>query len=235
MDLKKILAYQEIDKKIYQLEMELRQSKSAQEYAKAMSVYKAKNEEMMKCLRDANEIVVIVDRYRRSFELYNNEVNGLSEVLDSFEELKEIDKYEKKINGYMKDLQSAEKDLFKMSNKMDECIEVSKKALQDLVKLENIIMTRRQDMQKLKNLVDGKAKEYVAELKKLQSELPADFIQKYAQIRKNKKMPVLVPSSDNYKSCMGCGMDLSNELSIKLQAKQIIECPNCGRLIYNAN
>ena len=46
-------------------------------------------------------------------------------------------------------------------------------------------------------------------------------------------MPVLVPSSDNFKACLGCGMDISSDLTIKLQGGGIVECPNCGRLIYN--
>ncbi len=233
MDLQKILAYQDIDKKVYACEIELKQSKPAQEYAKAMSVYKAKTEEMMKSIRDADEIAIIVERYKQTYKTIFEEMNGLNEVFSSFEELKEIDKYEKKIAQFQKELLNIERELTRLAKKMDECIEVSKKSLDDLKKLEDIIKIRKVDMQKIKVAIEEKAKDFLVELKKLQAEIPPNVIAKYNEIRKNKKMPVLVACSDNYKSCLGCGMDISSDLSIKLQNNQIVECPNCGRLIFN--
>lgn len=233
MDLQKILEYQDIDKKVYACEMELKQSKAAQDYAKAMSVYKSRIEDMMKSIRDADEIAVLVDRYKQTYKSIFEEMNGLNEVYESFEELKEIDRYEKKIAQFQKELLNIERELTRLSKKMDECIEVSKKSLDDLKKLEDIIKVRKIEMQKIKTSIEEKAKTYLVELKKLQAEIPANIVTKYTEIRKNKKMPVLVPCSDNFKSCQGCGMDISQDLTIKLQNKQIVECPNCGRLIYN--
>ncbi len=233
MNLQKILSYQEIDKKVYACEMELKQSKTAQEYAKAMTMYKAKTEDMMKKIREAEEIAVLVERYKQTYKNIFEEINGLSDVLESFEELKEIDKYEKKIAQFQKELLNIERELTRLSKKMDECIEISKKSLEQLKQLEEIIMRSKFIMQKMKAEVEEKAKTHLLELKKLQAELPPNLIAKYNEIRKNKKMPVLVPASENYKACLGCGMDISSDLSIKLQGGQIVECPNCGRLIYN--
>ncbi len=234
MELQKILAYQDIDKKVYACELELKQSKTAQEYAKAMTMYKSRTEDMMKSIREADEVAVLAERYKQTYKNILDEINGLNEVLDSFEELKEIDKYEKKIAQFQKELLNIERELTRLSKKMDECIDISKKSLDDLKKLEDIIKVRKIDMQKIKTEIEGKAKGYLIELKKLQSELPSNLVEKYNQIRKNKKMPVLVPASNDYKACSGCGMDISSDLTIKLQGGQIVECPNCGRLIYNA-
>lgn len=233
MNLQKILEYQNIDRKVYACEIEFKQSKPAQEYAKAMSLYKTKTEDMIKSVRDADDVAVIVERYKQTYKNILEEMNGLNDVFDSFEELKEIDKYEKKIAQFQKDLLNIERELTRLAKKMDECIDISKKSLLDLKKLEDIIKARKIDMQKIKSEIDIKTKEYIAELKKLQADIPANVIAKYNEIRKNKKMPVLVPCSDNFKECLGCGMDLSSDLTIKLQGKQIVECPNCGRLIYN--
>ena len=233
MDLQKILAYQDIDKKVYACEMELKQSKVAQEYAKAMTVYKAKTEDMMKSIRDADEIAVLVDRYKQTYKSILEEMNGLNEVFESFEELKEIDRYEKKIAQYQKELLNIEHELTRLAKKMDDCIDVSKTSLEALKKLEEMIKIRKYEMQKLKTSIEERAKEFLLELKKLQGEIPQEIIAKYNAIRKNKKMPVLVPCSDDFKACHGCGMDISSDLSIKLKDKQIVECPNCGRLIYN--
>ena len=185
MELQKILAYQDIDKKVYACELELKQSKTAQEYAKAMTMYKSRTEDMMKSIREADEVAVLAERYKQTYKNILDEINGLNEVLDSFEELKEIDKYEKKIAQFQKELLNIERELTRLSKKMDECIDISKKSLDDLKKLEDIIKVRKIDMQKIKTEIEGKAKGYLIELKKLQSELPSNLVEKYNQIRKN--------------------------------------------------
>ena len=69
-----------------------------------------------------------------------------------------------------------ERELTRLSKKMDECIEISKKSLEDLKKLEDIIKVRKIDMQKIKIAIEDKAKVYIAELKKLQSEIPENVL-----------------------------------------------------------
>lgn len=233
MDLQKLLKYQEIDKKIYDCEIKLKQSKPAQEYAKAMSLYKAKTDEMVKSVRDADDIAITVERYKQTYKKILERMSDLNDVFESFEELKEIDKYEKEIAQSQKDLLNIERDLTRLSKKMDECIDTSKNALEYLKRLEELIKIKRGEMQQIKTEIEVSAKKFMVELKKLQAEIPENVVGKYTEIRKNKKMPVLVPCSDDFKSCLGCGMDISSDLTFKLQGKQIVECPNCGRLIYN--
>lgn len=232
MNLQKILDYQRVDSQIHAMEVELKNSQPAKDYAKAMGLRKVCTDDLMKSLRDAEDIAVLVDRFRQTYQKINDEMNGLDDVLDSFEELKEIDRYEKKIAQYQKELLNVEHELTKLTKRMDDCIRISKESFAKVAKCEDIIKNAKVEMQKIKHGMQDKVSGFIKQLNELKTDIPSDILAKYNEIRKN-KMPVLVPSSDNYTACMGCGMDLPNSLSSKLEANEIVECPNCGRMIYN--
>lgn len=232
MNLEKILEYQRVDKQIYAMEVELKNTKAAKDYAKAMGLRKACADDLMKSLREAEEIAVLVDRFRQTYQKINEEMNGLDDVLDSFEELKEIDRYEKKIAQYQKELLNVEHELTKLTKKMDDCIKISKDSYIKVAKCEEIIKIAKTEMQKIKHGMQEKVNVFMRQLNELKADIPEEIIVKYNAIRKN-KMPVLVPCSDKFTACQGCGMDIPNNLSSELANKGIVECPNCGRLIYN--
>lgn len=232
MNLEKILEYQRIDKQIYAMEVELKNTEAAKNYAKAMGLRKACTDDLMKSLRDSEEIAILVDRYRQTYQKINDEMNGLDDVLDSFEELKEIDKYEKKIAQYQKELLNVEHELTKLTKRMDDCIKISKDSFAKVAKCDDIIKNAKNEMQKIKQGMQEKVNVLMRKLNDLKLDIPKEIIDKYNAIRKN-KMPVLVPCSDKFTACQGCGMDIPNNLSSMLAKNEIVECPNCGRLIYN--
>lgn len=233
MDLQKILEYQKIDSQIYQFEVKLKNSDVAKKYATAMKAYKNKNEDMIKSIRDADEIAILVDRHRQTYKKINDEINDLINEIDSFEELKEIDKYEKKIAQYQKDLLNIEHELTKLAKKMDDCIKNSQECLNNLANLEKNIKLCQVAIQELKNSMLNEVKQLKSKMEDLKKDIPKDIIEKYTSIRKGGKMPVLVECSDNFNSCTGCGMDVPNNLQTKLRDGEIVECPNCGRMIYS--
>ena len=120
MELQKILDYQKVDLEIYNLENKLKGSDAAKAYAKASSLKKANTEDAQKCVRDAEEVTVLIERYRHSYDKIASEIVGIADVLDTFEEHKEIDMFEKKIEQYKKELQSIEREMTRLAKKLND-------------------------------------------------------------------------------------------------------------------
>ena len=75
-----------------------------------------------------------------------------------------------------------------------------------------------------------KVKAALAEVEKKCSE---KFLEVYKRLRKQKKLPVIVPLQDG-RSCGGCFMELAGDAIVKLGSEPFIECPDCGRILYKA-
>ena len=232
MELQKILDYQKVDLQIYKLENELKNSAAAKAYANANISRKSNTEDAQKCVRDAEEVTVLIDRYRQNYDKIASEILGIADVLDTFEEPKEIDMFEKKIEQYKKELQSIEREMTRLSNKLNECSSKGKSCLNAVIKCNKDIAVSKSQIETLKKEMQSKVVVLMKSLAELKQTLPAEFLVKYSEIRKNHKMPVLVAFNESKKSCNGCGMDLPSSASSELVAGKLIDCPNCGRIIY---
>ena len=232
MELQEILDYQKVDLQIYKLENELKNSPAAKAYAVANSSKKANTEDAQKCVRDAEEVTILIERYRHSYDKIASEIVGIADVLDTFEEPKEIDMFEKKIEQYKKELQSIEREITKLSNRLDTCSAKGKSCLNAVILCNKEIATSKVEIERLKKEMQGKVVELMKSLAALKPQLTHEFLKKYKEIRNNHKMPVLVQFNVSKKSCQGCGMDLHSSLVSDLGIGKLIDCPNCDRIIY---
>ena len=232
MDLQKILDYQTVDMQLFKLEMALRNSDAGKSLAASKSEMAKKAGDIQKCVKDADEVKVIVEKYREIYKKIAFEMSELSDVLEHFEEPKEIDRYEKQIDQSKKKLLEIEKELTKLVKKMDECVS---RANESLVKYSEFNKTAQVAMKKLNEMkasMQNEAKELNEKLKELKKVLPENFIEKYNNIKKNGKMPVLVEGDTENKICKGCRMELYNKELEMLDGGKLVECPNCGRILY---
>ena len=85
---------------------------------------------------------------------------------------------------------------------------------------------------KLKADVEPKIAELKAQLAKIQKDIDSKLYQKYMQKRENRIFPVFVALTEN--KCGGCRMEISASKlgAMKNNEFGVIECENCGRIIY---
>lgn len=230
MNLKDLLEYQKVDNELFTLEMQVKTSKEAKEIANYSEIKKKSMDDYHKNLRDIEDALTHIEKYNKAYAKTNAEIDELIDVLGDFQELKEIDKYEKLIAQQQKDLMSIEKELYKLNNMIDECEKICKQSITNFAKCNKLIAERKAVVDNLMASMKDKVAEIKGRMKELASKIPADVLIKYNNARKSNRLPIVVPL--NGSNCSGCGMDLPSSETAAIKENTIIDCPNCGRLIY---
>lgn len=82
-----------------------------------------------------------------------------------------------------------------------------------------------------KTNLDARVAEIKADRARLTEGLDEDLLDRYDRLFKTKQGTVVVPLE--HEVCMGCHMKVTSQTSVQLRAqKEIIHCPQCGRMLY---
>ena len=227
----KILEYQKTEGALIKLENELSKS-GDKEKASAIS-QELKNYHSRLLVLEANAKKVN-DAYTKAVKKYQEYNEKLAELEKQIETVSDAnyDLYEKAYKDFASIATGLEKEITKLhneiksiSNEYEEIIKKSKIGRENFDKY-------KEKYTKLKNELEPKIAELKSELAKIQKDVDPKLMQKYAQKRENKIFPVFVPLSD--KQCGGCRMEVSASKlgAMKNNEFGIIECENCGRIIY---
>lgn len=231
MNLEKILAYQEQDLALRNLELKIEKSK---DYAIAEKA-KEKFLNLGNIAKQTEKAAgVLYDNYKK----LENYVNNVSSKLDELEKLLEKDLSDKileKIDDQIKKLHSnlnaLEKELNKMPKNIDETIRRNEEARKEGANIRHVFNEAKQRFDALRDELTPKIKEYRAKLAELAKSIDKELFAKYQSLRKDKVMPAFVKAVDG-ESCGGCMMHLSAAAIAKLKEKGMIECESCRRIIY---
>ncbi|HEY8444425.1 MAG TPA: C4-type zinc ribbon domain-containing protein [Clostridia bacterium] len=231
MNLEKILAYQEQDLALRNLELQIEKSK---DYAIAE---KAK-ENFLKLGNIAKQTEKVAgdlyDRYKK-LESFANGVNSKLEELEKVLEMdlseKNIEKIDDQIKKLQSNLSALEKELQRMPKNIDETLKRNEEARKEGANMRHVFNEAKQRFDALKDQIAPKIQEYKTKLAELAKGIDKDLFAKYQSLRKDKVLPAIVKAVDGG-NCGGCGMQLSAAAVTKLKEKGIIECESCRRIIY---
>lgn len=67
-------------------------------------------------------------------------------------------------------------------------------------------------------------------LKEIEKKVEPSLMERYLEKRKNKIFPIVYEASGDF--CGACGTELPLTLKNKLKAGEVIDCANCGRILY---
>lgn len=185
--------------------------------------------EMGKLVNEKNEAY---KQIRGRYETLSKEFYGDKERLSSANksnsnELKEL---KAKTGSYINDLSAIRADLRVLKPDID-------KLDADLVKARNQLKQMSDEYNQLKKQYEEQIKEMgisVDELRKERQELKAridkELMDKYQMLRKHKQIAIASVDKDK---CGGCNMSLPSAiLTAVKEGNRIIECENCGRILY---
>lgn len=82
----------------------------------------------------------------------------------------------------------------------------------------------------LKDSVADKKASIEKELEEIKKNVDPVLMDKYLKKRANKMYPIAFPVKNNV--CGACNMELSMSVMNKLKNGEVVECDNCGRLLY---
>ncbi len=230
MDIKKILEYQEKDKKVINLERELDSSEDKKIYQSMQNVAKDAQARSASLDKSAEDVVREYNNLKKAFDdnqklLDNLEKKDLTNLDENgIKELKEL------TNKIISNLNYLEKKIMAQADAVKKILD----EFDNTKKRYNAAKTKhtehKQKFEAEKAKLEPEIEKAQAELAELEKGIDKDLLARYKAKRTDKFFPIFVPLRGS--SCGGCMMELSVAQIEKLKKNGILECENCRRYIY---
>lgn len=225
-----LLNYQQADAKLRKIEVELAGSPARKKAASAKSYLEGVNDNVNRLDDKAGHLSsdyegILAERKRITEQLEElqkalleaedeNEINYLSKKLDAL--TSSIKSLAGKINGVTEDSQKVVKEYATIRNATKSAQAQFGEAKEEYDKLKASVAQDKQAIEK--------------ELEDLKKSVDPLLMEKYAKKRANKMFPIVYEVTGNV--CGACRMELSMLELNKLKNGEIIECDQCGRMLY---
>ncbi len=230
MNLEGLLKYQELDKKLYDVEQKLVNNayrKKANELAQLAKKAQAKSAELE---AEADKLITEIEQIKKNYEINKKKSDEM--VSTNIENLKpeDLDKLMTLKGKIMSNLNILEKMLQKSAERINAI-------LSDFNKTKKVYDEARVQFAACKGKIDELGKQYEPEKQKIKNDLLAlekdvdkAILADYKKIR-NDTFPVIVPlTGGNF--CGGCHMELPKIAVSHIKEKGMIVCEHCKRFIY---
>lgn len=228
MQIKEMLEYQKLDGEIRKLEAEIKNSEERKNATKMQDYLRDSQAKLISLEKTSEKLLGI---YKKAMQAYNDFAEKLDKLLKegTGENPEEVTQKLERANQFMlvsnkleKDIESLSSSIAKVNSEFDSIMKNSKTAKANFEVYKN-------RFNELKVKVEPKLAELKAEQAKLKSKIDAELLSKYNH-KAESKYPVFVPMKDN--RCGGCRMEISGTKLKQLKEKGVIECENCGRIIF---
>ena len=231
MDIKKILEYQKLDGKLFQIEKKLNQSENKKKCVELSNVAREAQAKSSKLEQDAASVAKDIEGL---FAIADQNKLKIKQILNQNVEKMTEEQIESSLALRDKLLQN----LSIIDKKATKLAETANGILSEFNKTK---VNYKEAGEKYKTYKDSYDKEVAEaspvieslkkELNDLEKGIDSKLLEEYKKRRNDRIFPVLVPL--NNKCCGGCHMEVPASSLSKLEAEGILTCENCRRIIYN--
>lgn len=226
--MKNMLKYQELDQEIVRLESELSQNgdrKNAIKMQQLLKDYQSKLIEINK------KMASLQDEFEKYRCIFDQMVENLGVVLKN-----QDSKDEKKLTGLIEANDAITNNLLRLEKKISAIVNDCNSIQNEYNTIMKNARSAKTNLEKYKenfaitkSETEKKIEEIKKELEKIEKVANKSLLAKYKQKRSD-KANVFVQDING--KCGGCRMEISAVNKSKLKAEGMIECENCGRIIY---
>lgn len=229
--LEKILEYQRTDMEVYKMEKELNQSDEVKMLQRCKKTFDEKKNMLLQLHRELDEAFAQIAALDIRVEAVKTSQDESAYNPDKKEELSELIAMEKEFAKYEAEVDALGKELSRLIKKINDIGFYNKRINEEMQAINAEYQKINRILSEKKETMLKKARPILKKLQELIPELDKKYYEKYAELRKEKKMPAFVVYNEG--SCGGCGMDISIEVKAKLvNVGDVTECPHCGRVVY---
>lgn len=227
--MQEIIKYQEIDSNLRKLENELGSSKNRKSAAEMQQYLKEGQNKLLKLEEVADSLM---KQYQKATNLYNDFVQKLEQLTkavdsDNGEKSAEL---EAMINNFTSTADNLENNISVLANKIAAANKEFELLMSNAKKAKHNLEIYKANYSKEKERLDPQINKLKVELEKQKTKVDSALLAKYLAKAESRLFPIFVSEANG--KCGGCRMEISaGKLSV-LKSKGIIECENCGRLIY---
>ena len=229
--LDKILEYQTVETELIALETEVSKSKDRE---KASEIQQNLKNQHAKLLALENSAKVVGEQYKKATEKYEEYLKKLEKLE---EEVKNADPEKAELYAKMyKDFATVSANLERDIQNIHASVQQISRDYEDIIRKSKFDRERfdkfKASYSKLKAEKEPQIEATKAKLEALAKSIDPKLMSIYRQKREGRIFPVFVALAVN--KCGGCRMEISASKlgQMKTNNLGVIECENCGRLIY---
>lgn len=229
--IKNLLEYQKVDTELREIEISLKQSEERKKASSAKNFLNGANESVAKLDQRAEELV---GKFNASLKL----LNQLEDEVKEYEGIDDMD--EDQLSYVKKKAQALTEEINNLTSAIDGLSKEIESVLKEFSQLKADIKKAKAQYSEygpkyneLKASKEDEINKIQARLKKLETGIDAEVLEKYKQRRKDKIFPVLNEAQEMSKHAYcRCGTELSLTDYGNLKNGNIVECDSCHRLLY---
>ncbi len=230
MELKAILDYQEVDKKLFSLEQSLAKDPNKQKCAQLNQTARDSQVKSNQLEEQASAIIKEMDELQKT--IASTKKHGL-EVLKADPEKMDEDEIDELLNRK----ERVASNLTLLDKRLTKLAETINQILSEFNRTIKLYNDAKVQYQKFKAAYDQKVSELQPQMNAIKTELTAlakkvdkETLEKYNKKREDKIFPVYVQLVGN--ACGRCRMELSASAISKLKSEHMLTCENCRSIIY---
>jgi len=227
--MQEMIRYQQIDMQIRKLNAELASSKNKKGAGEMQQYLKDGQAKLLKLEEVAENLT---KQYEKAVKLYNDFVTKLETLNKSVESLnvEKVEELENTINNFKANSETLENNISALANKINQANKEFEVLMNNAKKAKHNLEVYKANYNKEKAQIEPEIARLSKELLDQKAKVDKNLLAKYTQKSEGKAFPIFVPETDG--KCGGCRMEISASKRSDLKSKGVIECENCGRLIY---
>lgn len=227
--MQEIIKYQEIDMQIRKLNNQLESSQNRKGAADMQQYLKDGQAKLMKLEGVAESLT---SQYEKAVKLYNDFVNKLEMLTKSVEaaDLDKLSELESTIKNFKANSETLENNIAALANKINQANKEFETLMNNAKKAKHNLEVYKTNYTKEKAQIEPEIARLSKELLDQKAKVDKTLLNKYQAKAEGKVFPIFVKETNG--KCGGCRMEISASKRSELKSKGVIECENCGRLIY---
>ncbi len=224
-----IIKYQEIDKKLRQLEGELNSSLNRKNAAEMQQYLKDGQAKLIRLEESAKNLT---EQYQKALKLYNEFVAKLEILSKNVESVEtgKIDELEAIIQNYNKMSENLDNNINILGGRIASITKEYENIISNAKKARHNLEIYKSNFNKEKEKLEPEILKLKEEKSKQKAKVDPKLLAKYNAKFESKIFPVFVPETRG--GCGGCRMEIPAGKMSQLKANGMVECENCGRIIY---
>lgn len=231
--IKALLAYQEEDAKLRDIEKILSSSDERKKAVSAKKYLEGVEENISKLDARASELSLAFEKVTQKQEKLKEQQSEIKDSMDLVADENEIAFLIKKADELISQIKTLESNANKLFEEMQSIL----KEYSSIKKTTQVAQSQyKENLEKynaLKDSVKDQKESVEKALKGLQEKVDKSLMDRYLKKRSAKMYPILFELKG--KTCGACGMELPMSEMNKLKNGEVVDCDNCGRMLYLAD
>ena len=228
--IKNLLAYQEKDAQLREIEQTLAKSEDRKKAINAKKYLEGVEDGVNKLDTRSGELFGAFQKAGADLNKLKEQENALKEALNTAEDQKEANFLIKKAEELIANIQAIEARIIQIAEEIQSVLKEYVTIKETSKKAQAQYKEYAEKYNALKESFKDKRLEIEKELSDLAKKVDKDLMARYNEKRANKIYPIVYQLRGEV--CGACGMELNLSEQAKIKNGEVIECGNCGRLLY---